>query len=265
MHNSVKFLIFVVFLFGCKSDQIQYEYIVFIDGKIQFWRDRIESEYKDKMENGEFLIDSKEGDTLKAGIFRNGFKADEWKYCPSKTKTININWSQYSSNDNLIEINYPREWEIVKSNSTRFQAVIPSNSVIKDDKYFVILEQNKQDLGINLREYWELLNKETHSSDSVESHMFKMFSREDGIFYLSTYSIIRNNEKLFLISFLGETEKSIYDITYSSLKEDTDKNYIIFLDMIQSLKIDSRRFFTPFGQSTIITDLEWPIESERIS
>jgi hypothetical protein len=265
IRNSIKFLILIVFFFGCQSDQIQYEYVVFYEGDIKFLRDRIENEYKDKMEKGEFLIDSQEGDTLKSGLFRNGFKVGEWKYCSSKTKTISVNWLKYSSKDNLVETNYPQEWDIIESNSTLFQAAIPSNSLIKDDKYFVILEHNKQDLEIDLQDYWNLLNKETHSSDSVESHMFRKFSREDGVFYLSTYTIKRNSERLFLISFLGESEQSIYDITYSTLKEDKDKNYVILLDLIQSLRVEGQRFFTPFGQSTKITNLEWPMDTEIIS
>ncbi len=258
-------LIIILFLFSCKSDQFQYEYVVFHDGSIRFWRDQIGYEYKDKIENGDFLIDSEEGDTLKAGKIRNGFKVGKWKYCPSKTQTIYVDWSQYSSDDKLIEINYPQEWKVIESNSTLFQATFPSKSSIKEDKYFLVLEHNKKDLGIDLQKYWELLNKETHSSDTVESHMLRMFSREDGNFYLSTYSISRNNKKLFLLNFLGETETSIYDITYSSLKEDMNEDYVIFLEIVQSLKIREKRFFTPFEQSTKITNLEWPLKPEIIS
>ena len=127
------------------------------------------------------------------------------------------------------------------------------------------MTHKKSELEMGLNEYWNLFNNETHSADSVSSHLLRKFSREDGDYCFSTYTVIRNNEEMFLFSFLGETDSMIYDISYASLKEDIDRKYIIFLDMIRSLRVGGKRFFTPFGQSTKIIDLKWPPDPETIS
>ena len=178
---------------------------------------------------------------------------------------VYVDWLVYQGEGKSIEINYPKGWKVLKSNPLLFQATFPTKSLVKDDKFFVLIGQDKKKLGIDLWEYWELSNEETHSSDTVESHLLRMFSREDGNYYFSTYTILRNGERVFIMNFLGETDTMIYDITYSSLKGDNDRSYIIFLEMIQSLRIEERRFFTPFDQSTKIVELEWPARSANIS
>ena len=95
MRNLLKFSLILIALISCKSDEFQYEYVLFNNGDIRFWRDEIDSEYRDKIEDGDFLIDSAEGDTLKAGIFRDGFKIGKWTYYPSNKYQVYVDWLVY--------------------------------------------------------------------------------------------------------------------------------------------------------------------------
>lgn len=258
----LKLLFVFVVTLGCEEKQIQYEYTLYRNESIRFWRDQIYDEYKYTLEDSDFLINTPEGDTLMIGKYQRGFKRGKWEYHTSDTQTVYVNWDKYTSGNDSLEISYPEEWQLKESKVRPFQATFKTTSNTKDDKYFIVLPHAKSDLGMSLKEYWNLFNKVTHSSDSVRSYLLRRFSREDGDYYFSTYTIVRNNEELFLFNFLGETDSTIYDITYSSLKEDVNRKYTIFLDMIRSLRIEKKRFFTPFGQSTRIIDLKYPPNPE---
>jgi hypothetical protein len=265
LKKVVAFTLFCFCSSGCREEAKQYEYIMYRDGQIKFWRDPIIHSFESYLENGDFIVNTQKGDTLIAGAYQNGYKTGRWIYNPRDTLTVAIDWTTYHSDDYSIEINYPQEWKVIRSEERLFQSTFETTSKIKDDKYFIVLEHEKSDLNITLKDYWKLFNEETHAKDSVISHLLKKFSRKDGDFYFSTYTIARNAENLFVFSFLGETDSKIYDITYSSLKEDIDRKYIIFLDIVRSIKVEQKRFFTPFGQRTKIMDLNWPPEIEIIS
>ena len=265
INNTLKIAFVILISFGCENNTAQYEYTIYRDGHIRFLRESMNGKYKYSLENGDFLMDTPEGDTLVVGKYQHGFRIGRWEYHPSDTQTIYINWTKYHADDYSVEINYPEGWELIKSDVRAFQATFPTQSDVKDDKYFIILPQKKSELGISLNEYWNVFNKETHFRDSVKSHLLRKFSREDGDYYLSTYTVVRNNEELFIFSFLGATDSTIYDITYSSLKEDIDRKYTIFLDMIRSLRLENKRFFTPYDQSTKIVNLKYPPDPEIMS
>ncbi len=263
--TGLKILLIVLVFVGCEDKTISFEYTMYINGNIWFNREPIIEKYKSAMENGDFLWDTSKGDTLMAGKYQNGFKVGMWKYHPSDSQTVYVNWEKYSSDDYSTEINYPSGWALVKSKTRPFQATFSTASEVKDDKYFIVLSHQKSELKMNLKEYWTLFNSETHSSDSITSYLLRKFSREEGDYYFSTYTIARNNEEMFLFSFLGETDSAIYDISYASLKDDIDLKYTIFLDMIRSLRVEGKRFFTPFEQNTKIIELQWPPEPEIAS
>lgn len=263
--NILKVALVFFVLFGCEEKMMQYEYTMYRDGYMKFWRDQMYDKYKNVFENGDFLIDTPEGDTLMRGKYHQGFKRGKWEYHPSETQIVFINWEKYTSENDSLEINHPEEWKLIKSKTRPFQATFGTKSNNKGDKYFIVLPHKKSDLEMNLKEYWGFANEQIHTGDSVKSHLLSEFSREDGEYYFSTYTIVRNNEELFVMNFLGETDSIIYDVTYSSLKEDINRKYTIFLDMIRSLRLEGKRFFTPYEQSTKIIDLKWPPDPEIIS
>ena len=242
-----------------------YEFTMYVSGNIWFERDSVLEKHKFAVEGGDFLRTTYEGDTLMIGKYQHGFKIGIWEYHPTDTQTLYIDWDKYRTDDFSFEINYPKEWELIPSKTRPFQATFPTKSEMKDDKYFVILSHKKAEIDMSLKDYWNHSNHQIHTGDSVSSHLLIKFSREDGDYYFSTYTIVRNGEEMFIFSFLGETDSMIYDVSYVSLKEDITKKYTIFLDMIRSLRLENERFFTPYGQSTKIINLKWPPEPEIIN
>lgn len=248
----------LIILTGCNKKSNLYEYAMYQNSYLKFWRESINQNIANKIEDGDFLVMTPEGDTLMFGKYKNGFKEGEWKYYPTNIKSIKVDWTKYNSEDDPLSINYPIGWQLIKSKRRPFQATFPTTSEMKGDKYFIILQHKEAEISMTLDKYWETYNQQTFQNDSVQSYLLRKFSRDEGEYFFSTYTIRRNSEELMIFNFLGEMDSTIYDITYSSLKDEEDKKYTIFLDMMRSLRVDNKRFFTPFDQSTEIIDLEYP-------
>ncbi|PTB95997.1 hypothetical protein C9994_09250 [Marivirga lumbricoides] len=264
MNLNKKLIILIFIVFSCGDRTIKYEYTIYRDGKIEFLREPFNEGSKEFIEKGDFVMDSPDGDTLMLGKYSNGFKVGRWEYFPNDSQTVNIDWTIYENEKSGISINYPSDWKLINSSQRPFQAVFSTESEIKEDKYFILSFYLKKSINMTLDEYWNLYNSRTHSNDSVKSYLLRKFSQDSSEYYLSTYTVNKNNEEVFIMNFLGESDGKIYDITYSSLKGEVEKKFIVFLDMIRSIRFNGIRFFSPFKETKII-ELNWPSKPDRKS
>jgi hypothetical protein len=241
---------------GCEKKTVNYEYLMHREGQIEFWREEMYYEGTDYEERGDFLVKDIEGDTLMNGMYDKGFKIGQWNYNSTDTNNFKIWWDKYSNDERQFYINYPKAWTIIKSEKLLFQSTFTTKSIIKNDKYFIVIPQNKNELEISLFDYWEIVKDKTLANDSVNTVLHRKFHQADNDFYFSTYSLLRNNEEMVLFNFLGESDSIIYDVTYSCLKSDLDIKYTTFLDMIRSMRIGNSRVFSPYNHATEIIDLD---------
>jgi len=243
---------------ACSDRKITYEFLVFRDNNIKMWTATVDELAGKEIENGDFVVDTPEKDIVSKGKFNKGLRYDEWVYHPYDTQTVKVVWTKYVSENDDGEINYPVGWEIHESKSRPFQASFPVESEILDDKYFIILQQFKDSIKMDLNSYWNLYNTKAFNAQQVEEYaLFKLETVNAKVFYFSRYIIKRGEEKILMLNFLGERESKIYDITYSSLTTEYEKKHIIFFD-IRSLILEKKRFFSPYDPIKKFQQIEKP-------
>lgn len=258
-------LIFILgSVFSCTEKKVVYENLAFRNNNVKMWRDTIPAKWKEIIENGEFTTDDERGNIIAQGNFKNGLRVGIWTYHPSDTQTIEIEWAKYSNNDQTVIINYPKTWDIHEVDKRPFQATFPTTSEIKKDKFFIIMPQNKDSIGMDLEGYWRHYNTIAFEDEKTKEYaLFKFETASDKSFYFSRYVLERNNEEILIFSFLGEIGSTIYDITYSSLSEENERKHIIFFDMLRSLTLEEQRFFSPYDPVKNFRQLEKPEKIEK--
>jgi len=263
--DNIIVILFLSFL-SCNENTGLYEYLVFRNNNIKIWTNPITENLKQNYENGSWTINDEKGNILAEGHFQSGFKKGKWTYFPLDTLSIDINWKKYDSN--AVEINFPSSWRIIESYEQErpFQAEVPTISKKVNDKCFLIITYSKDSILLDLEKYWEEYKNTTFDTEVVkEFALFSLLSSDNNLFYFSRYIIHRGEEEMLILSFIGETEKNIYDITLSSLNTEYEKKHIIFFDMLRSLKINEKRFFSPFDPIIKMKNLNSTSPNEKLS
>jgi hypothetical protein len=251
--------IFIMLLFSCQRNEVVYEFLAFRDNSIKMWPDTISSAARNGLENGNVTIQDQDERVWATGEVENGLKTGTWTYHPSDGESLELDWSSYSDLTSGISINYPDGWEIHKSAKRPFQATFPDTSKYKKDKFFIIIPQHKDSIDMDLDSYWKYYTSVAFESEKVKEYSLFRFKTTGGkTFYLSRYILNRNEKEILVFSFLGEMGTIIYDATYSSAYENYTEKHIIFLDMIRSLILTGKRFFSPYDPVLKVENLERP-------
>jgi hypothetical protein len=229
------------------------------------WPQTLTENWKDVIENGAFTVDDESGNIIAEGKFMKGLRVGQWTYHPSDTQVIKIDWNKYEKQGGSVLINYPKDWETIEADERPFQASFPlKEGENEKGKYFIILSHNKDSIEMNLERYFSYYQSRMFDTEKITEYAFFEFkTAANKSFYFSRYVIERNGEEILAFSFLGENGPTIYDITYSSLNEDIAKKHIIFFDMIRSLVLEGKRFFSPFDPVKNFRQIEKPKKVEK--
>jgi hypothetical protein len=245
------FLISVSLLEACKrngDEKVVREVLFFRDNGIKMQPDTISVSSKQAIENGKYTLNDEYGKIISEGKFNDGFREGEWVYHPTDTTTIAIDWSKYVNDSSKIEINYPKNWEVIEDPDRPFQASWPLKADENSKgKYFIILYHNKDSIHLDLYGYQRYYKSQVFETEKVKEYAHFLFETVSGRkFYFMRYIVQRQEEELSIFTFVGDNGSEIYDITYSSLNERNEEKHIIFFDIIRSFRLNGKWFFSPY-------------------
>lgn len=268
MNKSFWLVLIGVGLLSCndKPEIVPYENIVIRNDGIRLIYDSLPSNLT--FTNTSKVLNDENGNIIIEGRYLNGFKKGEWVYHPSDTQTIKVNWSKFNKDDYSVELNYPTRWEVFDVNERPFQATFPTKSSNPDDKYFIIFSKVKDSIDMTFYQYWEHYNSVAFSGEKVKEYaLFKFKTKSGNEYFFSRYIFIRGEEEILVLSFLGESGDTIYDITYSSLNEEYNRKHVIFFGIIRSLMLppNRSRFFSPWDTTLELKEIDYPGRAPAIS
>jgi len=244
-------LLFILVISSCKKkeeEKVIHEVLFFRNNSIQMQADTIPVTSIEAIENGKYTLGDEHGQIISEGKFNAGFREGQWIYHPTDTTTIKIDWTRYDNDSSKVEINYPNGWEILEDPKRPFQASFPLKGSESDKgKYFIILSHNKDTIDLDLYGYQAYYKSQMFSTEKIKEYAHFAFETSQGKkFYFMRYIVQRGEEELSIYSFIGEKGTDIYDITYSSRDDNSEKKHIIFFDMIRSLRLNLEQFFSPY-------------------
>jgi len=238
-------------IFSCQrkeEEKMVHEILFFRDNSIKMQPDTIPISFKEAIENGKYTLNDDHGQVISEGRFNAGFRKGRWIYHPADTATIEIDWTKYVNDSSRVEINYPRNWEILEDSDRPFQASFPlKQGEDKMGKYFIILSHNKDSINLDLYGYQRYYKSQMFSTEKIKEYAHFLFETMSGRkFYFMRYIVQRGEEELSIFTFIGDNGADIFDITYSSANEEQERKHIIFFDMIRSLRLKGEWFFSPY-------------------
>jgi len=259
---NILFLLLVLLVNSCtrkEDEEVIYEVVYFRDSSIRMQTDTVLVSSKHSIENGKYTLSDDHDRVISEGVFNEGFRDGRWIYNPSDTTAIEILWLKYTNDSSKVAINYPNRWRILEDPQRPFQASFPlSNDEAKAGKYFIILSYNKDSINLDLDGYQRYYKSQMFSTEKVKEYahfVFETASRKR--FYFMRYIVKRDDEELSIFSFIGDKGSQIYDITYSSSSKDEVRKHIIFFDMIRSLQLEGKWFFSPYDPVKQFDRLEY--------
>jgi len=223
------------------------------------WPDSVPSEYITTFEASHHVLQDDKGQSISEGNFKNGFKTGEWVYHPTVDKSVTVDWTVYSGDDDSTKINYPTEWTVHEFADRPFQATFP---LMPDEnergKYFIVQIQNEDSIGLDLNAYQDYYKSQTFKTEIVKEYSHFVFETKSGkSFYFLRYIMEREGEEILVLALIGKAATGICDITYSSRNSDYEKKHIIFFDMVRSFIVEKERFFSPLDPVRELKRLEY--------
>jgi hypothetical protein len=251
MVRTLSVIGFILTLFSCQKKEestIIRESLFLRDGGIKMQSDTIPASFREAIENGQHTLKDVDGKIISAGEFSSGFRVGPWMYHPTDSTAVEINWSLYANDTSGVKINFPTAWLPIEHSDRPFQASYPLRREEKSGgKYFIILSYDKDSVGADLHEYQRFYNSEMFAKDSVKEYAkFILETLSGRVFYFLRYQVRREEEEILILCLLGEYEDTIYDITYSSLVENSEEKHLVFFEMSRSFQLHGRWYFSPY-------------------
>jgi hypothetical protein len=246
MRNFLLIYLFFIALSCQTKEKIIYENLVYTKEAIKMWTDTIDESASSDYQNGKFNVGDSSGRVIASGQFVNGFRSGSWTYEPETGRKILVDWVIHNTPEKKIAVNVPEDWTVLQQKERPLIAVFPTDTAEnRKGYYFVVQSFVKDSVKMNVDEYFEYYRTEMFS-DSIQAYAFYKFETHSGRSYYFARFIAHRDKDVLILVFLGMHNEKLIDVTYVSSIRDSDRKHIVFFDMIRSLVLDDRRFFSPF-------------------
>lgn len=238
VNKIISLSIVLLLIISCQKPVTYYHILngkdkTIIDGKI-----------KNKLENGEWSIATKEGKLLANGFFKNGLREGLWHY-DTPDSLMSIKWKTYENKEKQIKLNLPDDWTIIENKDELFQATFNTPSTNKKNKYLLIGAYKASNINLSVKSYVDLSKQDLKSkSEIIDEQSFIVHNGEDQ-FYLSRYIIVRESEEIVVFNFIGLINNEIIDIGYSSLNEKREHKKLLFFEILTGCYYANKRILNP--------------------
>ena len=239
-------LLSLIVFYSCKQfiqNAIQESYLPDLENK---------TTGNDSLENGNWRY-TKDDNLVKTGNYKDGYKTGPWKY-NINDRLYEINWGIYQND--LIKINYPKNWIIEKSENYLFYSITDRET--KD--FFLINRHNKNEHSINLDDYLSEAVSELSlmTNEKVVNYVCVKLEYEKRNAYYLRFNTENDNDKWSYYTFYTEDGDFIYDSTFKVSGESKKLNKEIFGAMVYSLGVGEQKMF--YDNDKIINTSQVEIE-----
>ncbi len=190
--------------------------------------------HKDLIKIGDwYFTDNNSGDTIKYGRYENGHKIKTWNY-KINGDSFELVWHTFQND--IIAIDYPKEWRIKEMDKFLFYA-------LKDSTKGYNITRTDIEKGHSILNYLENYIKKLHTLDLKDTD-FRELTLQDSITVYRGNFTYKNKDSIDVscITSIFEIDNTIYDCTYfsrySSISD--SKDFITQSEITYSLFIQGR-------------------------